>query len=276
MKRTLTSKILTYVFAAVVMICSVFPIYWVVVSSLRGAKYFFADSQVLIPNHISFEYYQNLLRFTNYLTYYKNSLIVAVIATAVSTLVSSQIAYVTSRFVFFGSRWLMNVMLIAYMLPAMLIAIPLIGIYIKLGIDNTLFALIISHISITLPFGVWMLDSFYRTIPVELEESSMVEGASRFQTMFKVVIPLIIPGLITVEIFSFIVSWTDYTYGFMIISSENLKTVPVGLATIRGAGDLRWGELLAGASLILVPMTVVFSFVSKYFIGGLTSGAVKG
>jgi len=276
LKRSLLSRIILYVLALFVFLYSVFPIYWIIVSSIRGQKYFFEESKNFLPVRFSWDFFGNLLNHTNYLTYYKNSFIVATLSTIITVITASMIAYVITRFRFVGFRWLMNGMLIAYMLPPMLLAIPLLGLFIALGIDDTLLGLTISHIAITLPFGVWMLDSFFKTIPYELEESSMVDGATRIQTLFYVILPLIVPGIITVGIFSFIVSWTDYTFGLMIVSSEANKTVPVGLAAIKGAYDLQWGELLAGAALIVIPMVILFSFATKYFIKGLTSGAVKG
>lgn len=276
MRQSVTSRIVLYILALLVLIYSLFPIYWMVISALRGPKEFFEKSTVLLPTNFNLEFFYNLIQSTNYLVYYKNSFIVAAVATVITVITATMIAYVTTRFKFFGFKVLMNAMLVAYMLPPMLIAIPLLGVFIFLGIDDTLFALTIAHISITLPFGVWMLDGFFRTIPYELEESAMVDGASRIVTLVRIILPLITPGVITVAIFSFIVSWVDYTFGLMIVSSEMNKTVPVGLASIKGAYDLQWGELLAGAALIAVPMMFVFAFVTKYFIKGLTAGAVKG
>lgn len=276
MKKNIKSRISLYFLAFIVFIYSIFPIYWMVVSSLRGAKDFFQKSTVLLPTGFSFDFFITLIHSTNYTTYYKNSFIVATITTIITVITATMIAYVTTRFKFIGFKVLMNAMLMAYMLPQMLIAIPLLGIFISWGIDDTLFALTIAHISIALPFGVWMLDGFFKTIPYELEESAMVDGASRLVCLVRIILPLISPGLITVAIFSFIVSWVDYTFGLMIVSSEVNKTVPIGLASIKGAYDLQWGELLAGATLIAVPMMFVFAFITKYFIRGLTAGAVKG
>jgi len=171
---------------------------------------------------------------------------------------------------------MLNGMLIGYMLPPMLLAIPLLGMFVSIGIDDTLFGLTLSHIAITLPFGVWMLNGFLRTVPFELEESAWMDGASRFQALFRVIFPLLIPGVISVGVFSFIVSFTDYTFGLMLVSSEANKTIPVGLAAIKESTSLQTGELLAGAAMIIVPMVILFSFVTKYFIQGLTAGAVKG
>lgn len=276
MKAKLRSKITLYVLAFFVLVWSLFPIYWIVISSLRGFDRFFKDSTKLVPTEIDLQFFHNILGETNYGIYYKNSIVVALATSLITIILATLMSYVLTRYKFTGKSMLLNLMLIGYMLPQMLLAIPLLGLFIALGIDDTIPALIISHISITLPFGVWMLVNFFRTIPVELEESSWVDGASRLQSIIRVIFPLILPGVISVGVFSFIVSFTDYTFGLMIVSSEENKTIPVGLATIKESTSLHRGELLAGAALIAVPMIVLFSFVTRYFIKGLTAGAVKG
>lgn len=262
--------------AIAILVYSLFPIYWIVVSPLRGIEHFFTDSTKLWPTAFDLQYFKNIINQTNFPIYYVNSFVVAGSSTFVTIVLSTLMAYVLTRFSFIGRSLLLNTMLVGYMLPPMLLAIPLLGLFITLGIDDTIPALIISHIAITLPFGVWMLVSFFKTIPFDLEESSWVDGASRLQSIIRVIFPLMLPGVISVGVFSFIVSFTDYVFGLMIVSSEGNKTIPVGLATIKESTSLQRGELLAGAALIAVPMVVLFSFVTRYFIKGLTAGAVKG
>ena len=276
MTKDLRSKITIYILAIFVFVYSFFPIYWIIISPLRGVKGFFEESSSLWPTSFDLTFFINMWQETNFPLYYKNSFIVAIGTTIVTIVFSSLIAYVLTRFQFRGKNFLLNSMLIGYMLPPMLLAIPLLGIFISFGIEDTLFGLTISHIAMTLPFGVWMLNSFFKTVPFELEESAWMDGANRFQALTRVIMPLLVPGIISVGVFSFIVSFTDYTFGLMMVSSEVNKTVPVGLAGIKESTSLQRGELLAGAAMIAVPMVILFSFVTKYFIKGLTAGAVKG
>ncbi|WP_066304072.1 carbohydrate ABC transporter permease [Bacillus sp. FJAT-29814] len=276
MKKSIRSQITIYILAAFVFLYSFFPIYWITISPLRGVKGFFENSTSLLPTSFDLTFFVNIWNETNFPLYYKNSFIVAIATTVVTVIFSSLIAYVLTRFHFRGKNLMLNGMLIGYMLPPMLLAIPLLGMFISFGIDDSLFGLSISHIAMTLPFGVWMLNSFFKTIPFELEESAWMDGASRFQALYHVILPLLIPGVISVGVFSFIVSFTDYTFGLMMVSSEVNKTIPIGLAGIKESTSLQRGELLAGAAMIIVPMVVLFSFVTKYFIKGLTAGAVKG
>jgi ABC-type glycerol-3-phosphate transport system permease component len=175
-----------------------------------------------------------------------------------------------------GKQIILHSMLFTYMFPPLLLAVPLYFIFTKLGFVDSLWGLIISHTTITLPLGVWLLWGFFKAMPFELEEAAMVDGASRIKAFFLVVLPLSLPGILTVSIFSFLLSWTDYTFGLIILSSDIKKTLPIGLATMLGAGDLNWGEIMAGAFLISVPLLIMLVFLSKYFVKGLTAGAIKG
>lgn len=276
MRRKKTTTVILYILGVAMLIYAMFPIYWMTVSSLRGTKDFFSEATKIIPSSFSLDFFKNLLRQTNYPQYYKNSFVVAIMTTVVTIIAGTMMAYVLTRFRFRGSKALMNMMLIGYMLPPMLIAMPMLGLFIPIGLDDTLFGLVLAHTALTLPFGVWMLDGFFRTIPYELEESAMIDGATRPTVLTKIIFPLVTPGVAAVAIFSFITSWVDYTFGLMIVSSDMNKTVPLGLASMKGAYDLQWGEMLAGATLIALPMIIIFAFLTKYFIRGLTAGAVKG
>jgi ABC-type glycerol-3-phosphate transport system permease component len=167
-------------------------------------------------------------------------------------------------------------MLYAYMFPPLLLAIPLYAMFTFIGLNDTLLSLVISHLTITMPLGVWFLWGFFKTMPFELEEAAMVDGCTRLGAFLRVVLPLSVPGLVTVAIFAFLLSWTDYTFALVMIGSDANKTVPLGLASMIGAFDLRWGDVMAGSTLIAMPLFVAFVALSRYFVQGLTAGAVKG
>ena len=277
MRRNRTVKrILLIVGGLAVLLFTLFPIYWIAISALRGPKKFFPDATVPWPTEFSPYYFERIWNSTNFPVYFLNSFLVALVATAVTIVLSTMMAYVLTRFRFRGSQLILNSMLLGYMLPPMLLAIPLLVLFISLRIDDTLLGLSIAHIAMSLPFGVWMLVSFFKTIPFDLEEAAWIDGASRLKTITAIILPLVMPGVISVGVFTFIVSFTDYVFGLMLISSDVNKTVPVGLATIAESTTLLQGDLLAGAALIAIPMVVLFSFVTRYFIKGLTAGAVKG
>jgi multiple sugar transport system permease protein len=205
-----------------------------------------------------------------------NSLFVAGVVVAISLVVSVIVSYVISRYRVPGKSLIIGGMLYAYMFPPMLLAIPLLAIFARWGMADNLMGVIVAHCTMTIPLGVWLLWGFFKAMPMHLEEAAMVDGCTRVSAFFRVVLPLSLPGIVTVAIFSFLLSWTDYVFAFVLVSSDSLKTLPVGLASILGSFDARWGELMAGATLITLPLLVMFSLLSRYFIQGLAAGAVKG
>lgn len=254
---------------------SVFPIYWMLVSSLREPAALFAAPR-LMPGPFSLESYTTLLELTDYPQQFVNSVIVAVSVVAITLVTSVMIAYAITRFRVPGRALIIGTMLYAYMFPPMLLAIPLYGIFTALGIADSLLALVIAHCTLTLPLGVWLLWGFFRSLPMDLEEAAMVDGCTRLGSFLRIVLPLSAPGIVTVAVFAFLLSWTDYAYALVMVSSDAQKTLPVGIASMIGAFDMRWGEVMAGASLIVAPLFVMFTFLSRYFIQGLSAGAMKG
>jgi multiple sugar transport system permease protein len=264
-----------YALAIVIAVYSFFPMYWMFISSCRVYGKLFSSAS-LIPGPFSLKSYENLLSMTKYVINFQNSLWVAVVTTVVTLVCSILMAYVVTRYRLRGKQIILRTMLFTYMFPPILLAVPLYFIFTKLKLVDSLWGLIISHITIAMPLGIWLLWGFFKAMPFELEEAAMVDGASRIRAFFLVILPLSLPGLLTVAIFSFLLSWTDYAYGLIIISSDVLKTLPIGLATMVGAHDMNWGEIMAGAFLISLPLLVMLVFVSKYFVQGLTAGAMKG
>jgi multiple sugar transport system permease protein/N,N'-diacetylchitobiose transport system permease protein len=274
-KDSPVKKTILYGLVIFIAIYSFFPIYWMFISSFRAYRALFSSTS-LIPGPFSLKSYENLLGMTKYLINFKNSLWVAFVTTGITLICSILMSYVITRYRMRGKQIILHSMLFTYMFPPLLLAVPLYFIFTKLRLTDSLWGLIISHTTITLPLGVWLLWGFFKAMPFELEEAAMVDGASRIKAFFLVVLPLSLPGILTVSIFSFLLSWTDYTFGLIILSSDIQKTLPIGLATMLGAGDLNWGEIMAGAFLISVPLLIMLVFLSKYFVKGLTAGAIKG
>ncbi|MFZ5734212.1 MAG: carbohydrate ABC transporter permease [Pseudomonadota bacterium] len=274
-RRSLPAKIGLFIAAVVIAIYSAFPIYWMIVSSLREPASLLNQIS-LIPSPLSLESYRNLLELTDYPQHFVNSVVVAVVTVIVTMVFSVMIAYAVTRQRIRGKKLIVGAMLYAYMFPPLLIAIPMFTIFAKLGLSDTLTGVIASHLTLTLPLGVWFLWGFFKNMPFELEEAAMVDGCTRLGAFLRVVLPISLPGLITVAIFSFLLSWTDYTFALVMIGSDANKTLPVGLASMVGSFDLRWGEVMAGSTLIALPLFAAFAMLTQYFIQGLGAGAVKG
>lgn len=264
-------------YATVLAICvySFFPVYWMILSSLRPPHRLFLDTSLAFwpPD---FSSYKSLLQQTDYPVNFLNSVLVSLATVIIATTLSAFIAYGATRLRFRGKTTLIASMLFAYMFPPLMLAIPMSVAFQSMGIFNSLWGLLIADLSISLPLGVWLLWGFFKSMPFELEEAAMVDGCSQFGAFIRVVLPLARPGLITVGIFSFLLSWADYVFALILILSDQKKTLPVALASMLGAQDLSWGAILAGASLIALPLFVVFVFCYRYFVAGLTTGALKG
>jgi len=275
--RSLIPRLLVSTGATLLGLWSFFPIYWMVVSSFRPERDLFGTPS-LIPERIDWKFasYRNLIELTDYPVQFLNSVQVAITVALVTVLISIVIAYVVTRYRVPGKMAIIGSMLYAYMFPPMLLAIPLLSIFAYIGIADHLLAVVMAHCTMSIPLGVWILWGFFQTLPFHLEEAAMVDGCSRAGAFVRVVLPLSAPGIITVAIFAFLLSWTDYIFALVLVTSDTNKTLPVGLASVLGSYDARWGELMAGATLIALPLFIIFLFLSRYFIKGLAAGALKG
>lgn len=251
------------------------PFYYVVTSSFKLPQEIISRTPSLLPLPFTWQHYEKLLRSSAFPTYLSNSLIVAAGTMAISVTLSTLAAYGLYRLRLPGRDLLFRIILVTYAFPGVLLLIPLYGMLSGLGLIDSLLALVIVNVTFTAPFAVWMLQAFFGSIPAELEEAAALDGASRLQTLVRVVLPLAAPGVASVAIFAFITSWTEYMFASVLILSDANRTVPVGLAGIIGQYQVDWGLLLAGATLTMLPVLILFSFVGRNFIEGLTAGAVK-
>jgi multiple sugar transport system permease protein len=251
------------------------PFYYVVTSSFKLPQAIIARVPALLPIPFTLQHYDKLLRSSDFPTYLANSLWVAGGTMVICVVLSTLAAYGLYRLRLPGHTALFRVILVTYAFPGVLLLIPLYGMLSSLKLVDSLVALVIVNVTFTAPFAVWMLQAFFGTIPDELEEAAALDGASRLQTLTRVVLPLAAPGVASVAIFAFIISWTEYMFASVLILSDANRTVPVGLAGIIGQYQVDWGLLLAGATLTMLPVLILFSLIGRNFIEGLTAGAVK-
>lgn len=255
-----------------------FPFYWMVLTAFKPA----AEVGVGVsgnpfwPSHFTLEHMKTLLFDTPFLTWLKNTAIVAVAATAISVVSSTLAAYAIERLRFPGSHKLGFSIFIAYLVPPSLLFLPLAGIVLGLGLYNTLGALIVVYPTLLIPFMTWLLMGFFRAIPYEIEECALVDGASRIQIFTKIILPLSVPGLVSAILFGFTLSWNEYLYALTYIFATDNKTVAVGVVTGIITGDVfHWGQLMSGALLGSLPVVILYSFFVEYYVSGMT-GSVKG
>lgn len=270
---TLIRRVFLVLLFGGVILYSLFPMYWMVISGLRAGRALFEP--LLLPGPYSWQGYKTILSLTDFPTYYLNSILIAIGTTAITVAVVTPMAYALVRSRLPGMMLMVRAMLFAYMFPALLLAIPIYVFLVKIGLDDTRLSLILTHSTFTLPLGVWLMWGFFKNFPFEVEESAFIDGCSRLQAIYRVIMPLTLPGVLTVVLFAFVLSWSDFVFSLILITSDELKTLPYGLASIDDAYDANWGELMAGSTMICLPLLALFAFLSRYFIRGLSMGAVK-
>jgi multiple sugar transport system permease protein len=265
-----------YVPMVVFLIILLFPFYWMVVTSFKPNEELISRAGnpfwVINPTLAHFE---RLLFKTEYPVWMWNTMVVAVVATFLSLAASVFAAYAIERLRFRGARQTGLAIFLAYLVPPSILFIPLAAMVFRLGLFDTKFALILTYPTFLIPFCTWLLMGYFRSIPYELEECALIDGASRWQILTKIILPLAVPGLISAGIFAFTLSWNEFIYALTFIQSSEQKTVPVGVVTELVEGDVyHWGALMAGALLGSVPVAIIYSFFVEYYVAGMT-GAVK-
>lgn len=273
----LANRVMIYLLALTAVTVVGFPLFWMVISSFKPGSELYVSPPTFLPTDWTLKNYRDLFVQTNFPVYFKNSLIVAGASTALSLVIGGLGAYSLSRFNFFGIGSFARVALLCYMLPEVLIVLPLYIYVIQLGLADTLVALIIANTAFTLPLALWFMRSYYNAIPVSLEESAMVDGCTRLGAMWRVTVPLAVPGLVSVGVFSFNHAWNEFLFALVFTSSESKKVLPLGLATWIGQDNIySWGMLLSGAVLITLPVMAFYLLVQKKLVVGLSEGGAKG
>lgn len=271
-------NVLKWAVLLIIMFYLMFPIYWVVLTSFKTNMESYLYPPTFIPKEPTFQGFINL--FTNYpefFIYYKNNIIVSALSTVTVCFVALFSGYALSRVRINWNKYVIAFLLFSQMFPVVSRLISLYGLLREWGMLNTMSGLVLSITAGQLPFSITLMASFFDAVPKDLEEAAYIDGANRFRTMFKVVIPLVVPGLLAVGIYSFLVAWDDYLYASTLIQNDALRTLSTGV-TLRYLGELSYDWSLVNSISVVgtLPMVFVFFFFQKYMIKGLTAGAVKG
>ncbi len=274
MKKNL-QKLGVAVCLAVIIIFILFPFYWMFVTSIKPDEELYGLAVTYWPKNLTWASYNKLFSRFHYLKYFKNSMIVAATTTVLSLTISTMASYAFSRYRFRGRKLLQCMFLSNNMFPAVLLLIPLYTIMRKLSILYTPLAMILANTTFTIPFSIWMLNGYMNDIPSSLEEAAMVDGANRFQAFVKIIMPVLLPCQIAVGVYIFMTSWNEYTFANLFSNSAS-RTIPVALRTLIGELGVEWGMMTAGGVITILPVLIMFFFVQKRLISGLTAGAVKG
>jgi multiple sugar transport system permease protein len=266
-----------YLPLAVFLVVLLFPFYWMLITSIKPNRELYnAKIMPLIVYQPTLKHYTDLLTETNFLTWTYNTMLVAVITTAISLVLGTMIAYPLARMRFPGSAVIAIGVAATYLVPQPLLFIPMADIINRLDLGNTLTAVMLTYPTLLIPFCAWLLMGYFKSVPRELEEAARIDGASRFQAMTRVVLPLCTPGLLSAGIFAFTLAQNEFLYALIFLAKSEVRTVPVGAITELIRGDVfYWGQLMAAALLGSVPVALIYSFFVDYYVAGLTAGSVK-
>lgn len=258
------------------LIVLLFPFYWMVITAFKPNEELLSrEGNPFWVVHPTFAHIRKLLFDTDYPSWLWNTVLVSVVATFVSIVCSVLAAYAIERLRYRGSRYVGMGIFLAYLVPPSILFIPLAAMVYKLNLFDTRLALILTYPTFLIPFCTWLLMGYFKSIPFELEECALIDGATRLQILIKIILPLAVPGLISAGIFAFTLSWNEFIYALTFVSSSEVKTVSVAVVTELVEGDVyHWGSLMAGALFGSLPVAILYSFFVEYYVSGLT-GAVK-
>ena len=278
MSRKLSWKIAVHLLLLPFLIFALFPFYHMTLTSLKTDAELYDRNSVplLIRQGVTLEHYKKLLGETAFLTWTKNSLMITAIATSVSVVIGTIAAYALARLRFFGVASFGTGIFVTYLVPTSLLFLPLAQVVNWVGLGDSKWSLVVTYPTFLVPFCTWLLMGYFRTVPKEVEECAMVDGATRLQALWRIVLPMAIPGIVCAVLFAFTFSWNEFIYALTFISSSDQVTASVGVTQELIRGDIYfWGGLMAGAMLASVPIVILYVFFLDYYVSGLTAGAVK-
>jgi len=275
---TLPRRLVTlYLPLSIIMIVLLFPFYWMTITAIKPKEHLL-DLNAHNPFWTSsptLQHIEDLLLKTDYPQWLWNTMFIAVSATLLSLVASVFAAYAITRIRYRGAQWIGGSIFLAYLVPPSILFIPLATVVFEYGLFDTPFALILTYPTILIPFSTWLLMGYFKTIPYELEECALIDGAGRWQILTRIILPLAVPGLISAGIFCLTLCWNEFIYALTFINSQEKKTVPVAIVTAFTDGDqYRWGSLMAGALVGSLPLVILYAFFVEHYVSAMT-GAVK-
>ena len=253
-----------------------FPLLWMMISSFKPGVELFTIPPEIMPKKWSLEWYLQAFANENVIHYFLNSLYIASIVMVVDMLVGTLTAYSLTRFRYKGRKVLMMSVLASYFIPPIMLMLPLYRIMAGFHLTGSHVGVIIGHLTITLPFSVWLLISFFRKLPREIDEAAVIDGANEWQVFSLIDFPLCISGVLSTGIMAFIMSWNEFLLSSVLVNKESMKTLTVGISNYISSTHIDWGIIMALGTITTIPVVILFALVQKYFVEGMTAGAVKG
>lgn len=266
---------LCHLYLIVLSIIAFFPLLWVLISSVKTSGELTSNPTGFLPKQFTLENFIHVIEDLGFAKNIGNSLMIALITTLIAIVISSMAAYGIVRFFPVLGTLMSRALVATYMFPPILLAIPYSLVMAKIGLTNTRVGLIIVYLSFSVPYAVWMLVGFFKTVPLGIEEAARVDGANKVQVFVQIVLPLVMPGIVATAIYTFINAWNEFLYSLILINSTSLMTVSVALKSLQGAEILDWGDMMAASTLVVIPSVIFFMFIQNKIAGGMTEGSVK-
>jgi multiple sugar transport system permease protein len=276
-RSTRTNEFLLLALVFLLAAINIYPIYQMVVTSLLPFDRLLEGAALGLPSVMTLENYREVIGRGPLPRYFLNSVIVATCTMLLSTAVSVFAGYSLARLHYPGKNLIDKTILFVYVIPPILLVVPIYLLIVRVHLQDTLFSVILAHTLFAVPFGSWLLRGFFRGVPVELEDASRVDGAGRLATLFQVVLPVSAPGVAAVAMFAFVGSWDEFLFASIFIHSNEMNTLPIGIYSLVGSyGETQWGNLLAASTIATLPMFAIFLVLQRWLVQGLSAGAVKG
>lgn len=251
------------------------PILWMLSTAFKTEPQTYSPTPVWIPNPFTFDSFTKFWNIYNFGLMTMNSFITCVFSSLICVAASCISGYGITRFAFRGKKAYMGFLLVTQMFPSVMLVVPFYSILTTYRLNNTLFGLIIVYAATNVAFSTWMMVSYFKSIPLELDEAARVDGASAFHTFWRIILPLTVPGIAAVAIFTFINGWNEYMYSAVLITKDSLKTLTVGIVSLNTQYQVKWNDLMAASTFSCLPLILIFVSFQRYFVAGMTSGAVK-
>jgi ABC-type glycerol-3-phosphate transport system permease component len=261
---------------ALTLVISLAPFAWMAISSVTSTRELYSVPPHWLPHAPTLDHYRTVLWASNIPRYFLNSVVISLGSTAIALVLAVFASYGFARFRFRGRRAAQAFVLVGQLLPTAAIVVPLFVILQTLGLVNTYLGLILVYTILTLPLAVWMLTSYFRAIPVELEEAAIMDGASRLAILFRITLPLSLPGIVAVVVYAFVTTWNEFIFALVFAQDASVKTLPIGIAEFMGEFTTDWGAVMAASLIMTLPIVIAFLLLQRLFVGGLAAGAIKG
>ncbi len=267
--------IISNLYLILLLIIAVFPLLWLLVSAFKSSSEMLNNPTRIWPIRWTLENFRTVLITLNFIINIRNSLIIAACTTVIAVIISSLAAYGVVRFFPRLGSLMTRVLVTSYMFPSIMLVIPYAMVMARLNLTNTRIGLVLVYLSFSVPYAVWMLVGFFKTVPIGIEEAARIDGANKLEVFVRIVLPLVSPGIVATAIYVFINAWNEYLYAMILMSSSDKTTISVAVKTLEGADILNWGSLMAACAIVVIPSILFFCFIQNKMAGGLSEGAVK-